>query len=108
MADEKPTPVYMLVLGNIIDREKMGQYQKALSESGLYPDNDGYYIAVGKPIEQFEGDWPESQGMVMAKFPSIEHARAFWNSDTYQNEIKPLRKGAGTFDVSVFPALGED
>lgn len=102
MTDAGSGPVLMLVIGTITDREKMGQYQKALQDSGLYPENEGYYIAAGKPVEQFEGDWPGDQGMVMARFPSLEHARRFWNSDTYQNEIKPLREGAGTFVVSVF------
>ncbi len=103
MAEDNEQPVYMLVIGQIEDREKMAAYQGALMESGLYPRHDGYYVAVGRPVEMFEGEWPDNQGMVIAKFPSLEKARAFWNSDAYQNEIKPLREGAGTFNVSVFP-----
>lgn len=105
--EEHKGPVYMLVIGTITDREKMAQYQKALKDSGLYPENGGYYIAAGRPIDQFEEEWPDDQGMVMAKFPSLDHARKFWNSDVYQNEIKPLRDGAGTFVVSVFPDVAE-
>ena len=101
-------PVFMLVVGQIEDRDKMAAYQGALMESGLYPEHDGHYVAFGKPIDMFEGDWPENQGLVIAKFPSLEHARAFWNSDDYQNRIKPLRLGAGTFNVSVFTDVSAD
>jgi len=105
MTDKEETPVYMVVIGNITDRDKMGRYQKALMESGLYPRYGGYYIAAGKPVEMFEGDWPESNGMVIARFPSRDAARKFWNSEIYQEKIKPLREGAGTFQVSLFPDI---
>lgn len=102
MADEDDGPVLMLVIGQIEDRDRMAAYQGALMESGLYPEHEGHYVVVGRPVDMFEGEWPDNQGMVIAKFPSLAHARAFWNSDTYQNRIKPLRAGAGTFNVSVF------
>lgn len=108
MSRDEDKPVYMLVVGQIEDRKKMAAYQDALMESGLYPDHEGHYVAFGKPMEMFEGDWPGNQGMVIAKFPSLRQARAFWTSDRYQNEIKPLREGAGTFNVSVFAAVGGD
>ncbi|MDX1480369.1 MAG: DUF1330 domain-containing protein [Woeseiaceae bacterium] len=108
MSESDERPVYMLVVGEIRDREKMGEYQKALMASGLYPENGGYYLATGKPVEMFEGDWPQNRGMVIAKFPSLDHARSFWNSETYQKRIKPLREGAGSFNVSVFPALADE
>lgn len=103
MADNDEA-VYMLVVGQITDSEKIGKYQGALMESGLYPKNEGHYIAFGRPVEMFEGDWPQDQAIVIARFPSREHAQRFWNSEEYQQRIKPLREGAGTFNVSVFPA----
>ena len=110
MSNAKEQAVYMLVIGQIEDGEKMAAYQSALMESGLYPEHDGHYVAFGKPVDMFEGSWPDNQGMVIAKFPSLQHARSFWNSDAYQNRIKPLREGAGTFNVSVFPEVagGDD
>ena len=103
MAEEHDGPVFMIVVGTIEDRDKMAAYQGALMESGLYPKNEGYYVAVGRPIEMFEEEWPGNQGMVIARFPSLAHARSFWYSEEYQERIKPLRAGAGTFNVSVFP-----
>lgn len=99
------TAVYMLVMGRVTDPEKMARYQQALTETGLYAANDGHYVAFGKPVDIFEGQWPDNQAMVIAKFPSLEKARSFWLSDTYQNEVKPLREGAGDFIVSVIPEL---
>jgi uncharacterized protein (DUF1330 family) len=105
---EQDKPVYMLVVGQVEDRDKMGAYQGALMESGLYPQHEGHYVAFGKPVEMFEGDWPENQGQVIARFPSLAQARAFWYSEEYQKRIKPLRHGAGTFNVSVFEACADD
>ena len=105
MSTDKDKAVYMLVVGQIEDREKMAAYQSALMESGLYPEHDGHYVAFGKPVDTFEGEWPDNQGLVIAKFPSLKHAQAFWHSDSYQSRIKPLRQGAGSFSVSVFNAV---
>jgi uncharacterized protein (DUF1330 family) len=99
------SPVYMLVIGRVIDREKMQVYAKGLKDHLLYEDHEGYYTAAGSPVEMFEGDWPENQGAILARFPSREHARRFWYSDAYQNKVKPLREGAGAFTVAVFDEL---
>lgn len=103
MSEDQEKAVYMLVIGQIEDREKMNAYQNALMESGIYQENHGHYVAFGKPVEMFEGEWPDNQAAVIAKFPSLAAAQSFWNSDVYQNKIKPLREGAGNFNVSVFP-----
>ena len=105
MSDEKAA--YMLVIAQIDDGQKMGAYQAALTASGLYPKNNGGYQVRGRPIEMFEGEWPGNQAVVIAKFASADDARNFWNSDVYQNEIKPLRAGAGSFTVALFDALDE-
>lgn len=104
MADHTK-PVFLVVLGQTTDRPKMTNYSEVLFGSGLYPANGGYYAAFGQPLEMFEGDWPNNQAIVIARFPSHEHAKAFWYSDLYQNKIKPLRTGAGTFAVSVHEEL---
>lgn len=93
---------YMLVTAKVKDGQKMGNYQKALMESGLYPKNEGFYLTKGRPIEIFEGEWPDNQAVVIAKFPSADHARNFWHSDEYQNQVKPLRDGAAEISVALF------
>ena len=100
-------PAYMLVIGQVTDGTKMAAYQAALTASGLYPNNEGGYLVRGRPVEMFEGEWPGNQAVVIAKFASADHARRFWQSDTYQNDIKPLRAGAGRFTVALFEQLDE-
>ena len=108
MAETGDNPVFMIVVGRIEDRDKMAAYQGALMASGLYPRHEGHYVAFGKPVDMFEGDWPGDQGLVVARFPSLDHAREFWNSEEYQQRIKPLREGAGTFNVSVFADVSDN
>ena len=103
MSNEKPA--YMLVVATIEDSDKMVDYQRALTASGLYPDNHGGYLVKGRPLEIFEGEWPSNQAVVIAKFASAQNAHDFWHSEQYQEQIKPLRQGAGRFSVSLFEEI---
>ncbi|MGL4543685.1 MAG: DUF1330 domain-containing protein [Polymorphobacter sp.] len=42
---------------------------------------------------------------MLARFPSRAAAEAFWFSAKYQQDIKPLRRGAGTFQVAIFDGI---
>ncbi len=95
----------MLVIGRVKDMEKMQVYSKGIRDHLLYEQEEGYYTTIGKPVEMFEGEWPDDQSVVLARFPSREHAQRFWYSDAYQNEVKPLREGAGDFTVGVFEEM---
>ena len=92
----------MLVIAEVADAKQLAAYQGELMASGLYPENGGEYLVKGRPLEMFEEEWPSNQALVIARFPSAEHARKFWYSDAYQNDIKPLREGAGRFTVALF------
>lgn len=94
----------MVVAGKTLDRARMGQYAKAIADAGLYPKANGYYLNVPRPIEVFEGNVADNHATLMVRFPSLEAARTFWNSDEYQNEIKPLRLNppAGDYTVTVY------
>ncbi len=98
-------PVYMVVLAELENRKPMAAYAEAMAQHRLYEKNDGYYTAFGRPLEVFEGEWGDHQPMVMARFPSLEHARRFWHSEDYQQRVKPLRADAGRFRVAVFEEL---
>ncbi|MCY4264221.1 MAG: CpcT/CpeT family chromophore lyase [Gammaproteobacteria bacterium] len=97
-------PVLMLVHGEIFDRAAFGGYIGALAESGLYPANQGYYLALSPAIDKFEGEPPEGRGVVLARFPCLEAARNMWNSPEYE-EIKALRQDASEFEVMVFEEM---
>jgi len=96
--------VIMVVAGETLDRARMGQYAKALGESGLYPKAGGYYLNNPRPVAVFEGDVSENYVTLMVRFPSLEAAQAFWDSDIYQNDIKPIRlnPSAGDYKVTVY------
>ena len=94
-------PAFLLVTAQVADREKMGAYARALAASGLYEAYGGAYDFIGQPAVTLE-DWPQGMSAVCARFPSRAAAEAFWASAQYQDEIKPLRAGAGVFHVAIF------
>ncbi len=101
-------PVLMLVMGALSERgfaKPEGapmSYGEALRASGLYQRLDGFYLLSGRPLEVFEGDWTRRDMALVAEFPCLEAARAFYWSKAYQ-EIIPLRAGAGDFFLGVWP-----
>jgi uncharacterized protein (DUF1330 family) len=95
-------PVRMLVFGDVHDRAQLGVYGRALGESGLYPRVNGYYEATTPVLEVFEGEPPDTRGVIIARFPCLEKAREFWYSDEYA-QIRKLREGVADFEVLVLP-----
>jgi uncharacterized protein (DUF1330 family) len=93
------SPVLMLVLGQIEDREPLRRYSVELAKLSTYPEQQGYYI-MGRPFEVFEGIWPEDRLFVVARFPCAAAARGFWFSDDYQG-IRDLRAAMGPLSVSL-------
>lgn len=98
-------PVYMVVAGPTHDRARMQAYAKAIADSGLYAHLGGYYVNVPRPLAVFEGTPPPNLSTLIVRFPCLANARAFWNSKTYQEAIKPLRldPSAGDYVVTVYP-----
>ena len=96
-------PAYLLVQGHVTDREGFKAYSAALPP--IYRKYRGQYIALvpAPMVEVVEGE-PENRSVVIARFPSRDDARAFWNSPEYA-EAKKLRAGKGTFYVSILDGL---
>ena len=59
----------------------------------------GRFIARGGKVDVLEGSW-DPRRMVIVEFPSVEQAKAWWNSPEYA-EAKALRQAtsAGTLIV---------
>ena len=98
------TPAFLIVIGKVTDREQMAQYKAALREAGLYARHGGRYLAVGRAVAGLE-NWDEGTGIVVAQFPDAAAAQAFWDSEEYQQTIKPLRATAGHFQVAILPGV---
>lgn len=98
------TPVLMIVTGVTHDAARMGAYAKALSDSGLYKDVNGYYLNNPRPLAQIEGELPDDHVALVVRFPSQQAVEAFWNSKTYQETIKPMRQNpsAGSYTVTLY------
>jgi uncharacterized protein (DUF1330 family) len=97
-------PVIMVVRGLIADRARLMGYAKALQASGLYPQLGGYYLNVPRVLDVFEGTPPPNESILMVRFPCLAHARAFWHSRAYQQQVRPerLNPSAGDFTVTVY------
>lgn len=97
-------PVIMVVRGLIADRDRLMGYARALQASGLYPQLSGYYLNRPGAIAVFEGTPAPNESILMVRFPCLAHARAFWNSRAYQDEVRPARlaPSAGDFTVTVY------
>lgn len=104
MAETPVKPAYLLVTARVTDGARMAAYARALADSGLYARHGGHYLFIGKAARPLE-DWPEGTSVVCAHFPSRAAAEAFWFDAQYQDEVKPLRAGAGAFHVAIFEGL---
>lgn len=86
---------YLIVMINVTDRDRYQEYMNA--SPGVTAEFGGRFVARGGETIVLEGQEP-AQRIVLIEFPSLEHIKAFYHSDAYQ-EIKKLREGAaiGTF-----------
>jgi uncharacterized protein (DUF1330 family) len=101
--------VDMVIHSVVRDVARYTAYRQALADSKLIPSLGGEVRAVGTRLnaapEMLEGDWPANRHAFVIRWPCAEAAKAFWTSETYQRDILPLRVGAGSFDVALFPAV---
>jgi uncharacterized protein (DUF1330 family) len=96
-------PAYLLVQGQVTDREGFKAYNAALPP--IYRKYGGEYLAlVPAPLVEVAEGPPENRSVVLARFPSREAARTFWDSPEYA-EAKKLREGKGTFFVMILDGL---
>ena len=103
MVTQAARPAYLVVTAKVTDRPRLMAYNAAIAAAGLYAAHGGRRLAMGPPALALEG-WPEGEVVMIAEFPSLAAAEAFWFSDAYQTQCKPLREGAGEFRVALFEA----
>lgn len=90
-------PAYIIVDITIHDTQTYEDYKK-LTPASLLPF-DGKFIVRGGKTETLEGSW-NPQRIVVLEFPTVEKAKAWWNSDTYA-EAKAIRQRAATTQLLV-------
>lgn len=96
---QAPTqPGYLVVVGKTLDREKMGQYGRALAP--IYQKIGGHYVGVGGPgrgVTCVAGPCA-GRGAVVARFDRADGPDAFWWGEDYRQAIR-IRDRAGVFTV---------
>ncbi|MEL6337627.1 MAG: DUF1330 domain-containing protein [Pseudomonadota bacterium] len=69
-----------------------------------FEEHGAVFLARGGAAEELEGAAGRSRHVVI-EFPSLEAAKACWQSDTYQAARK-AREGAGQITITVTEGLG--
>jgi uncharacterized protein (DUF1330 family) len=64
----------------------------------------GSYLVRGPAAQQVEGDLYAGRTVIVSRFPTLEAARAFYESPEYA-ELKPLRAGTGIYDIGLFAGV---
>lgn len=94
-------PAYVLSLVDVNNPEQYQEYGKragpALAKHG------GKFLARGGAKTALEGSIPQAR-VVIAEFPSVEAAKAFYHSVDYQ-EARSHRLGAADFNMVVVEGL---
>ncbi len=87
---------FMIIQADITNPERFREY--AMRTPAVVAEYGGRYRCMRGELELLEGP-ADDRKIVISEWPSMDAARAFWNSDAYA-ELKKLREGAA--DVSVY------
>lgn len=96
-------PAYMVANFQVTDRDEYRKYEK-----GFFPilkKHGGEFFTYSDATETMEGREPRTGRMVMAKFPSIEAARAWYNDPDYQALSEFRRAGTELEFLTLIPGL---
>jgi uncharacterized protein (DUF1330 family) len=73
-------PAYVIVNVTVRDPARYEEYKRLATPTvSAY---GGRYVARGGPVEVREGGWAPSR-LVILEFPTVERARAWWDSPEY-------------------------
>ncbi|MBL8644347.1 MAG: DUF1330 domain-containing protein [Rhodospirillaceae bacterium] len=94
-------PVYQVAIVKITNRTPgFAEYVRKSAE--LLAKYGAEYVVRGPADSILDGDYLQGRAVVVSKWPSMEKAKEFWNSEEYQTKIKPLRDGSGVFDIGLY------
>lgn len=84
-------PAYIVARIQITKPDRYREY--TLRTPKVVAQYGGRFIVRGAEIHALEGP-PETRRLVILEFPSVERARAFWDSPEY-SRLRKFREGAG-------------
>jgi uncharacterized protein (DUF1330 family) len=94
-------PVYQVAMVKVTNRTP-GFLEYVKKSADLLIRYGGEYLVRGPAESILDGEYLQGRAMVVTKWPSLERAKEFWNSEEYQKNVKPLRDGAGVFDIGLY------
>jgi uncharacterized protein (DUF1330 family) len=94
-------PAFVIANVTIHDPVRYEDYKRMVSPTLVA--FGGRFIARGGRIEVLEGDWRPDR-LVILEFPSLERARAWWNSAEYA-EARALRQATSTGTLLILEGL---
>jgi uncharacterized protein (DUF1330 family) len=80
-------PAYVICDIEVLDAEKYEEYKKLGGASAA--EFGGRYIVRGGAVTPLEGEWAPKR-LVVIEFPSVEKAKAWWDSPAY-GKAKKIR-----------------
>ena len=90
-------PAYIVVEVEVHDLERYENYKAMVSPS--LAEYGGRFLVRGGNAETLEGDWSPKR-FVMVEFPSVDKAKAWWDSSSYA-EAKALRQATAKTQMIV-------
>jgi uncharacterized protein (DUF1330 family) len=88
-------PAYMIVRVEISDWEKYREYMRHTPR--IIAEHGGRFIVRGGESVTLEGA-PSAQRLVVVEFPSLDQAKAFYDSPDYRR-ARAIRAGGGEAEI---------
>lgn len=95
-------PAYVIFDIHVDDADAYAPYREPAGAA--VEQYGGRYLARGGASEVLEGDWDVDR-LVILEFPSMDQARAWYESPEYQ-EVLPIRQGASRGRGVLLEGLG--
>ena len=94
-------PAYIL---SIVEVTNPGPKLKEYTElsAKLARQHGGKYVIRGKSASVVSGELLTKKVVILLEFPNMNQLNAFYTSDAYQKDCKPLREGTGIYDIGFF------
>ena len=89
---------FMFDVREIKDAERTSQYRNQVFAT--VERFGGRYLALGGPFEVIEGDWRPGIPVII-EFPSIERARAWYESDVYRPLLALREEDTDSFAILI-------
>ena len=86
---------FVIVDDDVTDPVRYEEYKK-LTPGSLTPFS-GRFVVRGGRVETLEGTWTPGR-LVILEFPTVERAREWWSSETYQ-PAKALRQSCARTEM---------